>query len=60
MDDLLRALRPFADVELPDGGQDVWLYVGRADKMNPGIDPPHLRISDFTRAKHQMKKHEQG
>lgn len=50
--DVLRAiLKPFARVDLPDGGdgEDVWLYVGKADPN--GSNPPHLKLEDFQRAR---------
>ena len=51
--DLIRALKPFANVKLPpdSAGQDVWLCVGKSDDSNPGFNKPHLRIGDFRRAK---------
>ena len=30
-----------------EDGEDVWIYVGRADKLGT---PPHLRLADFRRA----------
>ena len=43
------ALRPFAQLDLPSGrdGEDIWIYVGRADELGT---PPHLQLEDFRRA----------
>ena len=51
--DTLGALRPFANVELPKNpsGEDVWLYVGKAD---PSGNPPHLKLEDFRRARRAL------
>ena len=50
---LQRALRPFANVELPEDplGKDIWLYVGKRDSK---WDNPDLLLEDFERAKRTM------
>ena len=48
------ALRPFADLDLPSGedGEDIWIYVGRADELGT---PPHLQLEDFRRAARALR-----
>ena len=53
-DNLLSALRAFADVELPPpgAGRVVWFYVGHEDPN--GSNPGHLSIDDFKRARRMV------
>ena len=55
--ELTSALRPFANVELPPegSGSAVWIYVGKEDPTNSS-NPPHLRVSDFRKAKKVLEK----
>ena len=43
------ALEPFARPCLPSGddGEDIYIYVGRADELG---EKPHLQLEDFRRA----------
>ncbi len=51
---LEEALRPFAALDLPSGedGEDIWIYVGRADVLGT---EPHLRLEDFRRAARALR-----
>ena len=54
-ENLLSALKAFADVELPPetAGQSVWLCVGHEDPN--GCNPQHLSINDFRRAQRMVQ-----
>ena len=50
---LREALRPFAEVDFPAGGDGVcvWFYVGKP----LGVDHGHLNLEDFRRARRALK-----
>jgi hypothetical protein len=53
--ELKDALRPFAEVELPEEKQGkpyVWLYNGEVDQLGT---PPHLRLFDFKNARRVIR-----
>jgi len=53
--ELKRALKPFAEVELPTEEQvrpHVWLYNGVPDQLGT---PAHLRLIDFKNARRAIK-----
>ena len=53
-DNLLSALKAFADVELPppEAGKAVWFYVGHEDPN--GCNPAHLSLDDFKLARRMV------
>ena len=59
---LLRALEPFATLELPEeeAGDAVWLYVGHRDPIpDPRWTKPHLKVSDIRKAKKVWEANQQ-